>query len=98
MIVHLAMGAVGLVAKLVDLIAESYTLQRALRRTNMWNWFLKYGDKIGAALTTLSAIAPALGFKVNQWVTVALAAFTFVHNTFLPEPTAPAVTTAVKST
>lgn len=53
----------------------------------MWQWFLKYGDKIGAALASLATIAPALGVKVNQWVQASLALFTFIHNTFLPEPT-----------
>lgn len=54
---------------------------------NAWQWFLTYGDKIFAGLTTVLALPPVTA-ALGPWGVVVGAAATFIHNTFLPEPTA----------
>ena len=58
----------------------------------MWNLFLKYGDKVFAGLATAAGILNYMGVLKSPVYTEVLAALTFIHNTFLPEPTTPAVT------
>lgn len=52
-----------------------------------WNWFLAHGDKVlGLGTTILTGLAAA-GVVSNPISAAILATLTFVHTTFLPEPT-----------
>lgn len=51
-----------------------------------WNWFLAHGDKVlGLGTTILTGLAAA-GIVSNPISAAILATLTFIHTTFLPEP------------
>lgn len=52
-----------------------------------WNWFLAHGDKVlGLGTMVLTGLATA-GVVSNPISAAVLATLTFIHTTFLPEPT-----------
>lgn len=54
----------------------------------LYNWFLKYGDKILAAGTAVVGGLSSAGVIHAETATAILGGLTFIHNTFLPEPKA----------
>lgn len=54
-----------------------------------WNWFLAHGDKALAAATAVVGGLSAAHVINGGDATTALATLTFIHNTFLPEPSKP---------
>lgn len=53
-----------------------------------WNWFLAHGDKLLAFATMVLAFPPVTA-ALGPWGAVATGTLTFLHNTFLPEPSSP---------
>lgn len=60
-----------------------------------WNWFLAHGDKILGLGTTVLAALAAAGVVSNPISTAIMATLTFVHTTFLPEPSSSSSTSVI---